>query len=243
MFFLIIVFLSILIICLYNDNLILSNWNSPIESKSQKLFSNNFHEMPLLIRKKFYIIYKFFNSLFFGIAIGSYVTQYEPLKIDDFPIMGIIFSLLAIPIALLYNKIMKIEYFYRFSLFVEIIMLIWISLYLADPWSESSSFQHSYQIALIIYIARQITFLFGDFLARAETIFVNETTILSKIDTIKQVGTIFGMIISVIIYNLLESKFGVSENEEKVYYIHFLLCLIQVIIIIVLHNAFVQKAK
>ena len=51
------------------------------------------------------------------------------------------------------------------------------------------------------------------------------------------------MIISVIIYNLLESKFGVIENEEKVYYIHFLLCLIQVIIIIVLHNAFVQKAK
>ena len=83
----------------------------------------------LQINNRAFIKYKFFNSLFFGIAIGSYVVQYEPLKIVDFPIMGIIFSLLAIPIAMLYTKIMTMNYFYKFSLFVEIIMVPYVLLY------------------------------------------------------------------------------------------------------------------
>ena len=124
----------------------------------------------LKINNKAFIRYKFLNSLFFGIAIGSYVTQYEPLKIIDFPIMGIIFSLLAIPIAMLYRRIMTMNYFFKFSLLVEVIMLIWIIAFLINPYS--------YQIALLIYIARQITFLFGDFLGRAETLFIKKTEMI-----------------------------------------------------------------
>ena len=149
----------------------------------------------LKINNKAFIRYKFLNSLFFGIAIGSYVSQYEPLKIIDFPIMGIIFSLLAIPIAMLYTRIMTMKYFFKFSLLVEFIMLIWIIAFLIDPYS--------YQNALLIYIARQITFLFGDFLGRAETIFIKKTEILSSIDVAKQLGAISGMIISVIFYKIL----------------------------------------
>ena len=188
----------------------------------------------LKINNKAFIRYKFFNSLFFGIAIGSYVTQYEPLKIVDFPIMGIIFSLLAIPIAMMYKKIMTINYFYQFSLFVEAIMMIWIIAFLMDPFS--------YQIALLIYIARQATFLFGDFLGRAETIFIKKTEILSSIDVAKQLGAISGMIISVVFYKILEHKFFITENEPQVFYIHFLLCIIEISIILLLVKAF-QKIK
>ena len=188
----------------------------------------------LKINNKAFIRYKFFNSLFFGIAIGSYVTQYEPLKIVDFPIMGIIFSLLAIPIAMMYKKIMTINYFYQFSLFVEAIMMIWIIAFLMDPFS--------YQIALLIYIARQVTFLFGDFLGRAETIFIKKTEILSSIDVAKQLGAISGMIISVVFYKILEHKFFITENEPQVFYIHFLLCIIEISIILLLVKAF-QKIK
>jgi len=184
----------------------------------------------LKINNKAFIRYKFFNSLFFGIAIGSYVTQYEPLKIIDFPIMGIIFSLLAIPIAMLYTKIMTINYFYRFSLFVEIIMMIWIIAFLLDPYS--------YQIALLIYIARQVTFLFGDFLGRAETIFIKKTEILSSIDIAKQLGAITGMIISVFFYKILENKFFITENEPQVFYIHFILMFIEIGIIYLLIKSF-----
>lgn len=188
----------------------------------------------LKINNKAFIRYKFLNSLFFGIAIGSYVTQYEPLKIIDFPIMGIIFSLLAIPIAMLYTKIMKMNYFYKFSLLVEFIMLIWIIAFLIDPYS--------YQIALLIYIARQMTFLFGDFLGRAETIFIKKTEILSSIDVAKQLGAISGMIISVFFYKILETKFLITSNEGQVFYIHFLLCIVELIIILSLFKAF-QKRK
>ena len=129
---------------------------------------------------------------------------------------------------------MNINYFYQFSLFVEAIMMIWIIAFLMDPFS--------YQIALLIYIARQVTFLFGDFLGRAETIFIKKTEILSSIDVAKQLGAISGMIISVVFYKILEHKFFITENEPQVFYIHFLLCIIEISIILLLVKAF-QKIK
>ena len=194
------------------------------------------------IQNKYYIYFKFLNTLFFGISVGSYVTQYVPLKIEDFPIAGIIFSLLAIPIALLYKKIMKINYFYKVSLLVECLMLFWIIMFLIDPWSTHKSLQNSYEIALIIYITRHITFLFGDFLGRAETIFIKKTDTLSSIDVAKQIGAISGMIVSVIFYKILQTKYNITENASQVYHIHFILLFIQIAIIILLIKSF-KKIK
>ena len=186
-----------------------------------------------LINTKTFITYKFINTMFMGIAIGSYVTQYKPIKIDDYPIMGIIFAILTIGIASLYRRIMKIDYFFKFLLIVESIMLIWIIFFLIYPYS--------YQVALLIYIARSITFLFGDFLGRAETIFLNKTEILSSIDIFKQLGNISGMIFSVIFYKWIEQIYSISDNASKVYYIHFLLVILQVIIIFLVFKSFQRK--
>ena len=186
-----------------------------------------------LINTKIFITYKFINTMFMGIAIGSYVTQYKPIKIDDYPIMGIIFAILTIGIASLYKRIMKIDYFFKFLLIVESIMLIWIIFFLIYPYS--------YQVALLIYIARSITFLFGDFLGRAETIFLNKTEILSSIDVFKQLGNISGMILSVLFYKWIEETYLISDNESKVYYIHFLLVILQVIIIFLVFKSFQKK--
>jgi len=186
-----------------------------------------------LINTKTFITYKFINTMFMGIAIGSYVTQYKPIKIDDYPIMGIIFAILTIGIASLYKRIMKIDYFFKFLLIVESIMLIWIIFFLIYPYS--------YQVALLIYIARSITFLFGDFLGRAETIFLNKTETLSSIDIFKQLGNISGMIFSVLFYKWIEETYLISDNESKVYYIHFLLVILQVIIIFLVFKSFQRK--
>lgn len=186
-----------------------------------------------LINTKTFITYKFINTMFMGIAIGSYVTQYKPIKIDDYPIMGIIFAIFTIGIASLYKRIMIIDYFFKFLLIVEFIMLIWIIFFLIYPYS--------YQVALLIYIARSITFLFGDFLGRAETIFLNKTETLSSIDVFKQLGNISGMIISVIFYKWIEQTYLISDNESKVYYIHFLLVFLQVIIIFFVFKSFKKK--
>ena len=181
-----------------------------------------------------FIFYKFINTMFTGIAIGSYVVQYEPIKIDDFPIMGIIFAILTIPISLLYQRILTIDYFFRFLLLVELIMLIWITLFLISPYS--------YQIALLIYIARNITFLFGDFLGRAETLFLKKKRILSSIDVIKQIGSICGMILSVLIYKYLQDIYLISDNQTKVYYIHFILIVLQILILISVFKSFKKKS-
>ena len=181
-----------------------------------------------------FIFYKFINTMFTGIAIGSYVVQYEPIKIDDFPIMGIIFAVLTIPISLLYQRILTIDYFFRFLLLVELIMLIWITLFLISPYS--------YQIALLIYIARNITFLFGDFLGRAETLFLKKKRILSSIDVIKQIGSICGMVLSVLIYKYLEDVYLISDNQTKVYYIHFILIVLQILIVISVFKSFKKKS-
>ena len=181
-----------------------------------------------------FIFYKFINTMFTGIAIGSYVVQYEPIKIDDFTIMGIIFAILTIPISLLYQRILTIDYFFRFLLIVELIMLIWITLFLISPYS--------YQIALLIYIARNITFLFGDFLGRAETLFLKKKRILSSIDVIKQIGSICGMILSVLIYKYLQDIYLISDNQTKVYYIHFILIVLQILILISVFKSFKKKS-
>lgn len=184
----------------------------------------------LKINNRTYLTYKFLNSLFFGIAVGSYVVQYEPIKMADFPIMGVFFAVLSIPVATLYKKIMRINYFYQFSLYVEVIMIVWIIVFLIFPYS--------YETALLIYISRNITFVFGDFLGRAETIFLRKTEVLSSLDIAKQLGAISGMIISFCFYKSLEYFHGISDNSSQVYYIHFLLVFIELTIIYFLVRSF-----
>ena len=184
---------------------------------------------------KSFISYKFINTMFFGISIGSYVTQYKPIKIEDFPVMGIAFSVLTIPIALLYKRIMTIDYFFMILLLVETIMLFWMIFFLLDPFS--------YSVALLIYISRNVIFLFGDFLGRAETLFLKKTNILSKIDILKQVGGILGMILSVIFYKWIETSFLIFDNQTKVYYIHYLLLFLQIIIIFLVIRSFKKMSN
>ncbi len=169
-----------------------------------------------------------------GLGIGSYVTQYQPIKIIEIAIIGIVFALLSILIAKLYNKIIRIQYFYNVSLFIELIMLFWIIIYLIFPFS--------YKIALIIYISRSITFLFGDFLGRAETHLLKKKKIFTMIDVKRQTGLIYGMIFAVIFYYIFENIFEIKDNNTLVYNIHFILFILQIFIIYLLVKSF-KKAK
>ena len=224
MIFLILFLISLFFISFYVDYGDYLKINS---SDQKKILTK---DSKYIIKTNTFIAYKFVNTMFMGIAIGSYVIQYKPIKIDDYPIMGIIFAILTIIIAALYKRIMKIDYFFKFLLIVELIMLIWIIFFLIYPYS--------YQVALLIYIARNITFLFGDFLGRAETIFLKKTEILSSIDIFKQIGSIFGMILSVLFYKWIEQTYLISDNESKVYYIHFILIFLQFIIILLVLKSF-----
>ena len=186
------------------------------------------------INNRNYIKYKFFNSLFLGAGIGSYISQYQPIKISEIAILGIIFAFLSLLIARVYHKIIYKRYFFQISLFVELVMVFWMLFFLIFPFS--------YKIALLIYVARSFTFLFGDYLQRSETHLLKKKKIFSFIDINRQIGTIVGMVFAVVYYYILEEYFQITENQRLVYYIHFILFGVECMIIYFLLKSF-RKVK
>lgn len=188
----------------------------------------------LRINNKNFIIYKFLNSLFLGVSIGITVTVYKPLEIIIFSQGGIFLAILMIIVAALYSKILNITYFYRISLFVESIIFLVVITFLF--------FSFNFQIALGYYIGYQITFIFGSYLVRMETLLLKKDKILSQVDIAKQLGYLIGLVISFLFYKYIEYQFNIIDNKTKVFFIHYFLLIIEALIIIFLVRSF-QKHK
>ena len=92
-------------------------------------------------------------------------------------------------------------------------------------------------IALSVYIGYQITFMFGNYLVRMETISLKKTFALSIVDIMKQKGYLFGMILSYVFYQLLEFL-HITDKKIQVYDLHIWLLLLQFFIIIFVMKAF-----
>lgn len=181
------------------------------------------------INHSYYIAYKLFNSIFLGLSIGTVMSIYAPLQPSIYSIGGIALALGMMALARLYNTILTIEWFYRFSMLMEIIMFSVVLFFLISNFS--------YQTALLVYIGYQITFIFGSYLVRAETLFLSETQILTDIDTFKQIGSLVGMGAAYVFYKLLPNQ----TNIEQVYTMHYILAVIQVIVIFLVYRSFQDK--
>ena len=176
-----------------------------------------------------YIWYKFLNSLFFGLSVGSIFIIYTPLKPSVYSLGGIVLALGMLSIAKWYDLMMNIKVFYKVTLFVEITVLLFVGLFLV--------FNYSYMIALSVYIGYQVTFMFGNYLVRIETIVLKKTAILSITDVVKQKGYLFGMIISYLFYKGLE-YLHVTDKKIQVYDLHVGLFILQIVILILIVKAF-----
>lgn len=177
-----------------------------------------------------FIRYKFFNSLFTGLSIGSIFTIYTPLEPSLFSIGGIFLALAMLYIAKLYTRIMNRRYFYLISMGVELVMLAMLLYFLL--------FSYSYTTALLVYLGYQVTFSFGSYLVRAETILFKRSKILTFLDVAKQTGYLAGMVLSFLFYKALEYLFGLSDNSLQVYDLHFLLLTVETVTIVYLLRAF-----
>ena len=165
-----------------------------------------------------------------GLSVGSIFILYAPLNPSVYSLGGIALALGMLCIAKLYSKILTINYFYKISLFVEVVILFVMIYFLI--------FSYSYTTALLIYIGYQTTFTFGSYLVRAETLFLKKSEFLSFVDVAKQKGYLFGMLISYLFYQGISYFFSISDKQDQVYNIHFLLLLIQVGTIYFLMRAF-----
>ncbi len=187
------------------------------------------------ILPRHYIRYKGVNSFYTGLTVGAVFTIYAALDPSIFSLGGIVLAVGMLVIARFYEKILNIRAFYRISLLVEWVMLFLIVWYLLFPYG--------YTTALLVYAGYQVTFMFGAYLVRAETLFLNRKVILSWLDMAKQAGYLAGMLASWLFYKLLEKLFGVKDHATEVYHLHWLLLLTEIVVIVLLFRSFQKRKK
>ena len=183
----------------------------------------------LKIIPTWFIRYKFFNSLFLGLSVGAIFTLYAPLEPSIYSLGGVMLAIGMLLVARLYHHILNAKWFFRISLFVELVLLLAMLYFLYASYT--------YQTALLLYVGYQVTFLFGSYLIRAETLLLQTDTLLTKVDTAKQLGYLFGMGVSYIIYKLF-AHYGINNPQEQVYDLHYLLIGIEVVVIVLIIKSF-----
>ena len=187
------------------------------------------------INLRSFLHYKFLNSLFLGVSVGSIFTLYAPLEPSVYSLGGIVLALGMLFVAKLYHKILTIGYFFAILLLVETVILLAVIYFLL--------FSYSYTSAFLFYASYQFTFIFGSYLMRAETLFLKKRELLSLVDVAKQKGYLAGMLLSYLFYQLLEVAFAIANKEEQVYAMHFLLLITQLFIITFLVKSFNKKGR
>jgi len=183
----------------------------------------------LTLLPKWFIRYKFFNSLFLGVSVGAIFTLYAPLEPSIYSLGGIILALGMLGVARLYPHILNTYWFFRISLFVELVLLLAIFYFLLN--------QYNYQTALIMYIGYQVTFVFGSYLVRAETLLLQTDVLLTKLDTAKQLGYLCGMALSYLFYKVLSTQ-GITGNQEQIYLLHYFLIIVELIVVTLIFKSF-----
>lgn len=180
---------------------------------------------------EWFIRYKFFNSLFLGLSVGAIFTLYAPLEPSIYSLGGILLAVGMLIVARFYHQILNALWFFRISLLVEVTLLLAMFYFIFT--------QYHYQTALIMYIGYQVTFVFGSYLVRVETLLLKTGTLLTTLDTAKQLGYLVGMGVSYLFYKYMDS-IGVSSNQEQVYILHFLLIALELLIIVLIFKSFTK---
>jgi hypothetical protein len=147
-----------------------------------------------------------------------------------YSIGGIVLALGMLVIAIFYEKLLNIKSFYYISLLVEVMMLITVITFIV--------LQYSLVSALLIYIGYQLTFTFGGYLVRAETLVAHDKKLLGKIDVYKQLGYLVGLGASFLFYATLKYGLEIIEPETQISLLHYLLILLQCMIILLLLMSF-----
>ena len=190
--------------------------------------------MVLKIIPRYYIRYKGFNSFFTGLTVGAVFTIYAALDPSIFSLGGIFLAIGMFVVAKFYEKILNIKTFYYVSLLVEWVMMFLVAWYLLNPYGFTT--------ALLVYMGYQVTFMFGSYLVRAETLFLHRKQILSWVDMAKQAGYLGGMLVSWLFYKIIVWGWQIEDHAKQVYYLHWLLLLTEIAIIYLLVRSF-EKSK
>ena len=187
--------------------------------------------MKLLERN--FLLYKVLNSLFTGLSVGILFTIYEPLKPIVYSVGGMVLAVAMLVIALFYEKLLNIRSFFKITMVVEVVMLLTLVIFMVMGVSLYS--------ALLIYSGYQLTFIFGGYLVRAETLVAHEKDLLMKIDMSKQIGYCAGMGLSALFYLAVEYFLDMTESLDQIKLLHYFLIALQSAIILTVVTSFKVK--
>ena len=179
-----------------------------------------------------YLVYKLLNSVFNGAVTGSVFTVYGLLEPSLFSVGGIVVAVGIFVVAKLYSYFMNMRRFFEVSLFTEVLTLATLAIFLLLP--------KGYAVSLIYFWIYQIVFIFGTYLVRVESYFLNKVSLLSMIDRIKQKGYIVGLVLSYLFYEVLKLS-GKNDAWGQVWAIYTALFFVQVAIIFYLFKAFRKR--
>lgn len=182
-----------------------------------------------------FIAYKFWNSLFLGLSIGSVFVLYTPLSPTIFSAGGIGLAIGTLLIATQYRRLFNVNWFFRISLLVELFILAGVIGVLLYPIEQP--------LSLFIYLGYQFTFAFGSYLVRCETLLIPQDRRLTQLDVAKQAGYLAGMGGSWLFYTVLEQHWAVGDKTAQVVAIHWLLLAVEFAIITCLYRAFSGPAE
>ena len=178
------------------------------------------------LNNKVFLAYKLLNSSFTGLSVGVIFAIYQPLDPSIYSIGGMVLAAGMLVIAKFYDKLLNIKSFFRISILVETLMLLTIITFLLLQYSLTS--------ALLIYIGYQLTFIFGGYLVRAETLVAKDKELLGKIDVNKQIGYLVGLGGSFLFYKVLEYGFEITDSKTQISILHYFLISLQILIILLL---------
>ncbi len=186
--------------------------------------------MNRVINFRWFLAYKFFNSLFLGLSIGTVFVLYTPLSPAVFSAGGIGLAVGTLLVATQYHKLFNPKWFFRVSMWVELLILAGIVGVLLLPIEQP--------LALFIYIGYQFTFTFGSYLVRCETLLIPEDGNLTRLDVAKQTGYLVGMAVSWAFYTAIETLWQLSDKAEQVVALHWPLLAVEFLIVVLLWQAF-----
>ena len=185
------------------------------------------------LNQKAFLAYKLYNSSFTGLSIGILFTIYQPLVDPSiYSLGGMVLAVGMLIIAKFYDKILNIQSFFRISLLVEVVMLFTLFVFLF--------LQYSFTSALLIYCGYQLTFIFGGYLVRAETLVARDKELLGRIDVNKQIGYLLGLGVSYAFYKVLEFGFEISDPKIQISILHYFLLSLQAFIVAMLVRSFAK---
>jgi len=182
-----------------------------------------------------FVSYKFFNSLFLGLSIGSVFTLYAPLDPSTFSAGGIGLAIATLLIATQYHRLFTRLWFFRLSVLVEAAILSGV---IAVLTMESGQ-----RLALFIYLGYQLSFAFGSYLVRFETLLISGEEQLKTLDIAKQAAYLLGMGLAWLTYRVLESRWAIEDADAQVKALYGVLLIIEAAVFFTLLKSFPNRSK